>query len=176
MHYHREGTVYPFIPIAHGCRNKMGNRLISGILQRADLNAFSLASIVETRDVGTVLQRLAEQRINIEFVNQIPRKNGYSNVILCVDKKDVQSTHALLEEIKTTICAREVSPLGGVGILSLFPHREHAVISGMIMQTLSDAHIPLFAMASSLSAISCVIQEEQILEALSLLSRKFGLS
>ena len=154
----------------------MGNRLISGILQRADLKAFSLASIVETRDVGTVFQRLAEHRINIEFANQIPHKNGSIDVILCVDKKDVQSTHALLEEIKTTICVEEICPLGEVGILSLFPHREHAVISGIVMQTLSDAHIPLFAMASSLSAISCVIQEEQLLEAVSLLSRKFGLS
>ena len=154
----------------------MGNRLISGILQRADLKAFSIASIVETSNVGTVLQRLAAHRINIEFVNQIPHKNGSIDVILCVDKKDVQSTHALLEEIRTPMCAGEISPLGGVGILSLFPHREHAAIAGMIMQTLSDAHIPLFAMASSLSAISCVIQEEQILEALSLLSRKFGLS
>lgn len=154
----------------------MGNRLINGILQRADLKAFSLASIVETGNVATVLQRLAEHRINIEFVNQIPHKNGSIDVILCVDKKDVQSTHALLEEIRTTMCAGEISPLGGVGILSLFPHREHAVIAGMIMQTLSDAHIPLFAMASSLSAISCVIEEKQILEALSLLSRKFGLS
>ena len=93
-----------------------------------------------------------------------------------MDKKDVQSTHTLLEEMKTTICAEEISPLGAVGILSLFPHREHAVISGMIMKTLSGSRIPLLAMASSLSAISCVIQEEQILEALSLLSRKFGLS
>ncbi len=154
----------------------MGNRLISGILQRTDLNAFSISSIVETRAVGAVLQRLAEQRINIEFVNQIPRKNGSIDLILCVDKKEAQSTHALLEEIKTTICVEEIFPLGEVGILSLFPHREHAVISGIIMQTLSDAHIPLFDMASSLSAISCVIQEEQILETLSLLSRQFGLS
>jgi len=154
----------------------MGNRLISGILQRADLNAFTLTSIVAAREVGTVLQRLAEHRINIEFINQIPHKNGSIDVILCVDKKDVQSTHAILEEIKTTLCVEEISPLGEVGILSLFPHREHAAISGIIMHTLSDAHIPLFAMASSLSAISCVIQEEQILEALSLLSRKFALS
>ena len=154
----------------------MGNRLISGILQRTDLNAFILASMVETRDVGTVLQRLAEHRINIEFVNQIPHKNGSIDIILCVDKKDVQSTNALLEEMKTSICAEDISPLGAVGILSLFPHREHAQIAGIILQTLSEAHIPPFAMASSLSAISCVIQEEQLLEALSLLSKKFGLS
>ena len=93
-----------------------------------------------------------------------------------MDKKDAQSTRALLEEVKTTIKATGISPLDSVGILSLFPHREHALISGTIMQALSDAQIPLFAMASSLSAISCVIKEEQISNTLSILSRQFGLS
>ena len=154
----------------------MEKRLISGILQRGGLNAFRVSSIAENGDVGIIFQKLAEQRVNIEFVNQIPLKDGYIDVILCVDNKDAQSTRALLEEVKIVIKARDISPLGLVGILSLFPHREHAVISGTIMQALSDAHITLFAMASSLSAISCVIKEEQVSSTLSLLSKQFGLS
>ena len=154
----------------------MEKRLISGILQRGGLNAFRISSITDNGDVGRIFQKLAEQRVNIEFVNQIPLKDGYTDVILCVDKKDTQSTRALLEEVKTTIKATDISPLDSVGILSLFPHREHAVISGTIMRTLSDAQITLFAMASSLSAISCVIKEEQVSNTLSLLSRQFGLS
>ncbi len=154
----------------------MEKRLISGILQRADLGAFRVSSIAKSGDVGIIFQKLAEERVNIEFVNQIPLKNDCIDVILCVDKKDTQSTRALLEEVKIIIKARDISSLNAVGILSLFPHREHAVISGTIMQTLSDAQITLFAMASSLSAISCVIKEEQVSNTLSLLSRQFGLS
>ena len=154
----------------------MEKRLISGILQRADLDALRVSSIVKSGDVGIIFQKLAEERVNIEFVNQIPLKNDCIDVILCVDKKDTQSTRALLEEVKIIIKARDISSLNAVGILSLFPHREHAVISGTIMQTLSDAQITLFAMASSLSAISCVIREEQVSNTLSLLSRQFGLS
>jgi aspartokinase len=154
----------------------MEKRLISGILQRADLNAFRVSSIADNGDVGSIFQKLAEYRINIEFVNQIPLKNGYRDVILCVDKKDAQSTLTLLEEAKTIIKARDIFPLDSVGILSLFPHREHAAISGTMMQALSGAHITLIAMASSLSAISCVIKEEQVSNTLSLLSRQFGLS
>lgn len=154
----------------------MGTGLISGILQRTDLNAFSIASMVETRDMGTVLQRLAEGRINIEFVNQIPHTNGSTDAILCVNKKDGATTRTLLEEIEKRIRVKEIAALGEAGILSLFPHREHALISGMILHTLSNARISLIAVASSLSAISCVIREDQVLEAVSLLSRKFGLS
>ena len=154
----------------------MEKRLISGILQRADLNAFRISSIADNGDVGKIFRRLAEQRVNIEFVNQVPLKNGCIDVILCVDKNDAQSTRALLEEVKTVLNARDIFPLDSVGILSLFPHREHAVISGTIMRGLSEEHILLLAMASSISAISCVIKEEQVSNALSLLSRQFGLS
>jgi aspartokinase len=154
----------------------MEKRLISGILQRAGLNAFKISSITDKENVGKIFQRLAEHRVNIEFVNQIPLKNATIDIVLCVDNKDAQSTRALLEEAKAMINARTISPLDSVGILSLFPHREHALISGAIMQVLSGAHIPLVAMASSISAISCVIKEEQIPNALTLLSRQFSLS
>lgn len=154
----------------------MEKRLISGILQRAGLNAFKISSITDKENAGKIFQRLAEHRVNIEFVNQIPLKNGTIDIILCVDNKDAQSTRALLEEAKTMINARTIAPLDSVGILSLFPHREHALISGTIMQVLSGEHIPLVAMASSISAISCVIKEEQIPNALTLLSRQFSLS
>ena len=154
----------------------MEKRLISGILQRLNLNALMISSIDEKGDVGQIFQKLAQNRINIEFINQIPLKNGYNNVVLCVDSKDIHSTLASLEEIKSAIHARDIFPLAKVGILSMFPHREHAVIIGTIIQTLSSANIPLLAMASSISAISCVIEEEKIPDALSLLSKEFGLS
>ena len=154
----------------------MEKRLISGILQRLNLNAIMISSIDEKGNVGQIFQRLAQNRINIEFINQIPHQNGYSSVILCVDSKVTLSTLVSLEEIKSAIHAQDIFPLAKAGILSLFPHREHAVIIGTIIQTLSAAHIPLLAMATSLSAISCVIEEEKIPDALSLLSKEFCLS
>ena len=154
----------------------MEKRLISGILQRAGLNGFKVSSITDKENAGKIFQKLSGQRVNIEFVNQIPLKNGTLDIILCVDKKDAQSTRALLEEVKIILNAQTISPLDSVGILSLFPHREHALISGTIMQALSDAQIPLLAMASSISAISCVIKEEKVPSALTLLSRQFSLS
>jgi aspartokinase len=154
----------------------MEKRLISGIMQRLNLNALMISPIDEKGDVGQIFQRLAQNRINIEFINQIPLKNGYKNVILCVDSKDTHSTLASLEEIKSAIHAQDICPLAKAGILSMFPHREHAVIIGTIIQTLSASNIPLLAMASSISAISCVINEGKIPDAIRLLSKEFGLS
>ena len=154
----------------------MEKSLISGILQRVNLNSFVISSIVEGGDIGQIFRRLAQERINIEFINQIPQKNGDNSVILCVDSKYKYSTLALLEGIKSVIKAREICPLDKVGILSIYPHREHALIISIIIQTLSAAKIPLLAMGSSISAISCVINEEKVPDAIRVLSKEFGLS
>ena len=154
----------------------MEERLISGILQRINLSALLISSPPGNGDLGRIFQRLAQNRINIEFVNKISLPNGPASVLLCVDSKDIYSALALLEEIKKEAYGLDIFPLARVAILSLFPHREHPIISGILTQTLSAAHIPLLAMASSLSAISCVIDEERLSEALSLLSKTFCLS
>lgn len=154
----------------------MEERLISGILQRINLSALLISSPPGNGDLGRIFQRLAQNRINIEFVNKISLPSGHASALLCVDSKDIYSTLAHLEEIKQASSGMDISPLAGVAILSLFPHREHPLISGIITQALSSANIPLLAMASSLSAISCVIHEERLSEALGLLSKTFGLS
>jgi len=149
---------------------------IGGIMQRLNLSSFMISSIAKEGDPGLIFRRLAQNRINIEFINQIPLRNDYRNILLCVDSKDMYFTLGLLEEITPAIRAQEIIPLARVGILSIFPHRERPLIPGTIIQTLSAAHIPLIAMGSSISAISCVLNEEKVPEALKLLSRKFGLS
>lgn len=140
-----------------------------------NLNALVVSFLPGREDVGKVFQRLAQHRINIEFVNKILLRNGHVSALLCVDSKDIHAVLSLLEEIKTT-AGLGIYPPARVAILSLFPHREHPIVSGIITQTFFSAHIPLLAMASSLSAISCVIHEDRLSEALSLLSKTFGLS
>jgi aspartokinase len=150
--------------------------LISGILQKLNLNGFMVSFVSGGADVGRVFQTLAFNKINIEFTNQIINMNGHNSAVLCVDRKDSDSTSVLLEELKTDIKACEIFPLNKVGILSIFPHREHALIEGIIIQTLFSEKISVYAMASSISVVSCVIKEERTSEGIRLLSREFGLT
>jgi aspartokinase len=154
----------------------MEERLISGILQRINLNALAIAYKSGNGVLGKIVQRLAHQRINIEFANKIFLRDGHVIAWLCVDSKDLYSVMALLKEIKSEAYEMAVTSPARAAILSLFPHREHPIISGIIIQTLSSASIPLLAVASSLSSISCVIHEDRLSETLRLLSKTFGLS
>jgi len=52
----------------------MGAEIISGILQRLDLSAFMISSVPETADTGQIFRHLAQNKINIEFINQLSLK------------------------------------------------------------------------------------------------------
>lgn len=153
----------------------METRIISGILQRLNLNAFMIPAVLETSDVGRIFRRLSQNQINIEFINQISLNNGSSNVILCVDSSKMYSASVELEQLKPLIHVRDIVPLYKVGILSIFPHKEHAFVIHAIIHSLHDADIPLLAMGNSLSSISCVIGEKKVPEAIRRLSKEFGL-
>jgi aspartokinase len=154
----------------------MGTDIISGILQRLNLSAFMISSISESADTGQIFRRLSQNRINIEFINQIPVNNGYTNVILCVDSSNRYSASTELEKLKPLIHARDIVQIQKVGILSIFPHKEHAFIIHSIIQALTDTDIPVLAMGSSLSSVSCVIDEKKVPDAIRRLSKEFGLT
>lgn len=154
----------------------MGTDIISGILQRLNLSAFMISSISESADTGQIFRCLSQNRINIEFINQIPVNNEYTNIILCVDSSNRYSTSTELEKLKPLIHARDIVPLHKVGILSIFPHKEHAFIIYSIIQALTDTDIPVLAMGSSLSSVSCVIDEKKVPDAIRRLSKEFGLT
>ena len=153
----------------------MGTKIISGILQRLDLNAFIISSVPESADTGQIFRNLSQNQINIEFVNQVPLDNRCSNIILCVDKRNNSSAFTELEKLKPIISARKIISLHKVGILSIFPHKEHAFIINKIIRSLSIENIPVLAMGNSLSSISCVINEEKVPDAIRRLSKEFGL-
>ena len=60
--------------------------MIGGIMQRVNLSSFMISSVADGEDVGQIFRRLVQNRINIEFINQIPLKDGYQNILLCVEK------------------------------------------------------------------------------------------
>jgi len=153
----------------------MGTKIISGILQRLDLNAFMVSSVSESVDTGQIFKCLSQNQINIEFVNQVPLDNGYSNIIICVNRSNRSSAFTELEKLKSIISAQKIIPLHQVGILSIFPHKEHAFIIHKIIRSLSIENIPILAMGNSLSSISCVINEEKVPDAIRSLSNEFGL-
>ena len=58
----------------------MGTRIISGILQRLNLNAFMISSVPESADTGQIFKCLSQNQVNIEFVNQVPLNDTHKDL------------------------------------------------------------------------------------------------
>ena len=119
----------------------MGKSFISRILQRLNLDAFMISSVYKTADINLIFSHPFQHQINIEFINQVSQDNGSCNVFLCLDSSKMYSASTELERIKPLIKAHEIVPLHRIGILSIFPHKEHALVINTIIQSLNQADI-----------------------------------
>lgn len=150
--------------------------LISGIMQKVNLDALMIACSSSGGDVGQIFRVLSHQRINIEFVSQLACTGGFTRVVICVERRDTSTALAALEEKKPLMHAEQIAHVAQAGILSVFPHREHAFVIGLMVHGLAAHRIPILAMGSSISAVSCVVRDEQVTDAIRFLSREFGLA
>lgn len=163
-----------------GCGvERMGNEAkvkVGGIMAAGGLATVSILSLPDRPDVpGTVLHAMGEQNINIEFVVHNVDIEGNGNMTFCIDQKNLETAIEVLEGVKPLIEARGISYHPNVATISVFgPHfRERPMISGLMFNALGTAGINVMAISTSISSCSCVIQADQIEDAMRVLHETF---
>src|SRR4030042_5194707 len=122
-----------------------------------------------------ILPAVGNQNINIEFVVHDIDVEGNGNMTFCIDQKYLEVALEVLEGIKPLIEAKGISYHPNVATISVFgPHfRERPMISGLMFNALGTAGINVLAISTSISSCSCVIQAEQIEDAMRALHDTF---
>jgi aspartokinase len=157
----------------------MGNETkvkVGGIMAAGGLATVSLLSLPDRPDVpGMVLRGMGERNINIEFVVHNVDIEGNGNMTFCIDQRNLETAIEVLEGVKPLIEAKGISFHPNVATISVFgPHfRERPMISGLMFNALGTAGINVMAISTSISSCSCVIQAEQIEDALRVLHETF---
>ncbi len=113
---------------------------------------------------------LAEHRINLSYVTCVLDRPGKWRVNMVVDFKDKQATSHLLSQA----LGRSPRQLASAAILSIFPHRKRPAIAGALCQAFGREGIHPEALTHSPSAISAVVNEQEILQASSALFGPFA--
>jgi len=140
------------------------------------LSTVSILSYPDRPDIpGVILQAMGKENINIEFVVHNVDIEGSGNMTFCIDQKYLERAIEVLERVKPLIEAKGLSYHPNVATISVFgPHfRERPMISGLMFNALGEAGIEVLAISTSISSCSCVIQAEQIEEALRALHNTF---
>ncbi|MDI7261411.1 MAG: hypothetical protein QME90_16020 [Thermodesulfobacteriota bacterium] len=163
-----------------GCGvERMGNEAkvkVGGIMAAGGLATVSILSLPDRPDVpGTVLHAMGGRNINIEFVVHNVDIEGNGNMTFCIDQKNLETAVEVLEGVKPLIEARGISYHPNVATISVFgPHfRERPMISGLMFNALGTAGINVMAISTSISSCSCVIQADQIEDAMRVLHETF---
>jgi aspartate kinase len=160
-------------------REMRGQKIkIGGIIQSRNLAKIGVMSIPDRPGVaGAIFSALGEKGINVPFIVHTIDLNSLDNLVICVAREDLTPALGALDTVKETIGAQEIVYDGEVGIVSMFgPHfGERPGIAGVMFSALASAGINILAISTSISSTSCLIDVNDMDEAVQALEETFEL-
>jgi hypothetical protein len=127
---------------------------VEGIKLSDELLQVNLRSLsVSKTPASQICQLLTINQINMPFLSMTHMEEGL-HLSLCVTSEDSIRVRALLESEPTLTGNLEFIP--AVGLLSLFPHQSSLKFLGLSLCAFKKAHVPLYGMASSISALTFI--------------------
>ncbi|OGP62222.1 MAG: hypothetical protein A2169_00685 [Deltaproteobacteria bacterium RBG_13_47_9] len=153
-----------------------GKIKVGGIMATSGLATVSLLSLPDRHDIpGMILHAMGKENVNIEFIVHNLDLDGYGNMTFCIDQKNLETALVVLEGVKPLIEAKGISYHPNVVVISVFgPHfRERPMIAGFMFNALGTMGVHVLAISTSISSCSCLIQANQIEEAMRALHETF---
>ncbi len=130
---------------------------IGGLKQSLELCQFDLRGPDSSEEIASkVSTLLLYQKINMEFLTYYPNRNSYHQLTFCISQDKFFTTSEILKKECSLPIGWEINSRGHVGIITIFPHQSAIKILGVIMVSWAAQSIPIYGIATSLSAISFV--------------------
>jgi len=149
---------------------------VAGLRQVTNLSQVELSSLpMGLSQTAQILTLLAENGINLEFVVTHAQADATIDLAFGVHRNHIAAALGLLRGMRGKFDLEEVHSQDGVGMISLFPHGSRAAVIGNFLSAFKDAGIKLLTISFSLSAISGLLEESLIPDALNALSEYFEL-
>jgi len=149
---------------------------IAGLRQVTNLSQVEVPSLpMGLSQMARILTLLAENGINLEFVVTHAQADETMDLVFGVQRNHIAAALGLLRGVREKFGLKEVRSRDRVGMISLFPHGNRAEAIGNFFAAFQEAGIRLVCISFSLSAISGLIEESLIPDALNALSEYFEL-
>ncbi|WAC08209.1 MAG: hypothetical protein OS130_03155 [Thermodesulfobacteriota bacterium] len=114
-----------------------------------------------------------ERGINICLGVEIKNKEDVMNITLCFNPKETDYVTTFIREHYPTL---SFSMIKSVRIISVFPFRDNAEVAFQFIKTLEDNAVPVLALSTSLSSISCLVPQVYCSIAVESLETTFNIS
>jgi aspartate kinase len=152
---------------------------IGGILHHTDLALVGMMAIPDRPGIAAaIFKTLGQRGINVLSIVQSIDLDNNTHVVFCVASKDASVALGLLGPVKERFGGREVTHRSGVAIVSIYGPDFTATpgIAGTMYTALADAEINILSISTSMSSVSCVIDQSRLDDAVAALKETFQLS
>jgi aspartate kinase len=150
-----------------------------GIIQNINLAKIGVMSVPDRPGIASaILGAILEKNVNVQFIVQTIDLNDRANIILCVNKDDLETTMSAIEKVRPDIDAEAIIYQPNIAMVSVYgPHfRDHPGIAVIAFSSLAEVGINIIAISTSISTISCVIEGDKVDKAVEVLSTAFSVS
>lgn len=148
---------------------------IAGLRQVINLGQITITSFsIPSCPLNYLLAPLAENQINLEFLLFHQSSPQMMNLVLAVKHAQIAAALGLLRKNKEIMPTGEVFSREGIGMISLFPHKNQAAVVANFLAAFQEAGVKILAMNLSLSAISALVAELSIPDVINSLSDYFS--
>ncbi|MBC7242453.1 MAG: ACT domain-containing protein [Anaerolineae bacterium] len=156
----------------------MAKTKIGGIIQNTQLAAVRVSGIADRPGVAAaVLTALGQNGISAQFIVQCIDLASQDHIVVCVDRDRADLAFELVQGAAQMLQARHVDLIREVSLISIFgpDFRERPGIAGAMFSALAQRGINIFAISTSISTVSCVINRQDTESALEAISDTFEL-
>jgi aspartate kinase len=149
---------------------------VGGLLQTRDLVLVQVHRARKGPGVaGRTLSILGHHGINVIGVASFADINELGNICFAINKVDLDQTLGLLQTVKEDIRAERIDYARNCCAISIYgPHfSERPSIAGRMFDALGEAGINIHMITTSISTVSCVIDQESLETAVTKLRETF---
>ena len=160
--------------------DKMEQVVVTGVTSETDIAKVAIRSVPNQPGIaGRVFRALADQSVNIKFIIQsIGGRTGFKDITILVPRDQLKDAMAVLEALARDLGAAGVigeSDIGRVSVVGSGMATTVGVAAAMF-EALAAAGINIDLINTSEIRIDCIIEREQVPEAVRVLHQTFRLA
>ena len=149
---------------------------ISGILQSPVLASLTLLLPGGVSDsAGAVLEILGKHDVNIRFINKYKDSAGNTSLCLCVDADLLDTAINSLDVHEESLGIRDFVYHPQVIVISIYPHKQRPRVAERLLTALRMNGVDPLSTNNASSVVSCVVNSENVEQALACLGDAFEL-
>ena len=143
----------------------MSKVAIGGMIETRNLVLVHILGVRRGPGVaGLTLSTLGRAGVNVLCIVSSPDSRGRENLSVAVEHKDLDQALGLLQDLAERIEAKSIDCRKHVALVSIYgPHfSERPAIAGMMFEALAAGGIDIHAVSTSVSTVSCIVEEKDL--------------